>query len=379
MQDLPEKLKDKLAKRAAENSLRSLKSTTGLIDFTSNDYLGFADSKLLSDRAREILKDYKLPLNGSTGSRLLRGNNPLFEHLESVIALHHDAPAALIFNSGFDANIGMLSSLPQRRDLIVFDELVHASIREGIRLSVADSVKFRHNDLSDLDSKLEKLSDRDVIYVVTESVFSMDGHSPDLKSLCELCEKYNCRLIVDEAHALGISSVGLVSDLELQKKVFARVVTFGKALGCHGSAVLANSDVVMYLMNFTRSFIYTTAMPPHNLASVIAAYELIGSDFGKRQIEKLKSNIAIIRSKYTQAGLSHRFIESESAIQSYLVKGNKAARELGASLVENGIDVRPILPPTVPEGEERLRICIHSFNTIVEIDKLISHLKDYNE
>ena len=202
----------------------------------------------------------------------------------------------------------------------------------------------------------------------------MDGDQPDLKALVKICTKYNCHLIVDEAHALGIfgrHGEGLVQELGLNKEVFAKLVTFGKGLGCHGAAILGNQDLKDYLVNFSRSFIYTTALSPHSVASIIAGYEVL---LKTSEIDVLKSNIAILQKCILSNNLSDYFIESHSAIQSCVIPGNNFVKEISEKLKIKGFDVKAILSPTVPKGQERLRICVHSFNTEKEINDLIQSL-----
>jgi 8-amino-7-oxononanoate synthase len=376
MDELPDKLLRKLQQRQENNALRQLTIAPKLIDFSSNDYLGFASCKAIANRALELLKESGEFKNGATGSRLLTGNNRLFLQAENQVADFHKSPSALIYNSGYTANLGIVGSLPQRGDSILYDELVHASIREGILLSNAVASKFGHNNLEDLEKQLKGLSrDKDQeIYVITESVFSMDGDSPDLNALVALCRSYNCKLIIDEAHALGISQKGLVADEGLTKDVFARIITFGKALGCHGAAVLGSEDLTAYLLNFSRSFIYSTALPPHSVATLLAAYERLESEPGRAEIKKLNSNIAIIRSYIKKYKLMDRFLPSTSAVQSMLVPGNEQVKRLSERLMADGFDIRPIMSPTVPRSKERIRICLHSFNTKTEIEQLMQRL-----
>jgi 8-amino-7-oxononanoate synthase len=215
------------------------------------------------------------------------------------------------------------------------------------------------------------------IYIVTESVFSMDGDSPDLKALSEFCQKYKCHLIVDEAHAIGLfgsNGSGRVQELELQEGVFARIITFGKALGCHGAAILGSADLNKYLMNFARSFIYTTGLPPHSVATVMAAYQFMKSPAGFKERELLHENIALFNTQKELLGISSLFIPSNSAIHSCIVKGNSEVKQIAQEIQKNSFDVRPILSPTVPEGEERLRFCLHSFNSKEDICIILQQL-----
>jgi len=344
-----------------------------LIDFCSNDYIGFARSKELQAQIDLIIKSYDGFLSGSTGSRLISGNNEFTEILEAEIASFHQAEASLIFNSGYDANLGLFASLPQKGDTIITDELIHASIIDGARLSFANRFSFKHNDLQSLEEKLRAAKGR--IFIAVESVYSMDGDEAPLKEIVTLAEKFSAAVIVDEAHAAGIfgdHGKGLVKALGLEDKVFARLVTFGKALGCHGAAILGSSQLRSYLINFARSFIYTTGASPFTHISVKAAYQLLAAnDYQSDAFEKIN----LFRK---EAGdLYQSFVSSNSLIQCLLVPGNENARKLASSLQNDGFNVRAILHPTVPEGKERLRICLHTFNTNEEIRSLIQQLKKY--
>jgi 8-amino-7-oxononanoate synthase len=215
------------------------------------------------------------------------------------------------------------------------------------------------------------------VYVVTESVFSMDGDSPDLKAMSQLCKTHQAYFIVDEAHAVGVfgnRGVGLIQDLALENDAFARLVTFGKALGCHGAAILANENVKAYLVNFARSFIYTTALPPHSLATVHAAYHKLIETENRTQLHQ---NISFFKSEIIKNKLQDYFIDSHSAIHCCVVSGNDKLKTISKKLKEQGFDVKPILSPTVPKGEERLRFCLHTFNSNEEITKVLQLLATF--
>ncbi|WP_103069300.1 aminotransferase class I/II-fold pyridoxal phosphate-dependent enzyme [Aquimarina sediminis] len=380
---LPKKLQKKLQNREENNSLRRLYSKGNHVDFSSNDYLGFAAKKKIFEQAHKILEEREIYQNGATGSRLLSGNYKLYEETETQLKEFHNAEAALLFNSGYDANIGFFSAIPQRGDLVFYDELIHASIRDGIQMSNAKAYKFGHNDLDDLQNKVLKLGSsknsmaETKIYVVTESIFSMDGDAPNLERFVLFCKNHNCHLIVDEAHATGVfgeCGVGLLQALNLQDQVFARINTFGKAMGCHGAVILGSIDLKKYLINFARSFIYTTGLPPHSLATIQAAYqELINTS----QVEKLTQNITFFNSKVEITKLKSQFVKSNSAIHSCIISGNENVKNVAAKLQENGFDVKPILSPTVPRGQERLRFCIHSYNSKEEISEVLELLATF--
>jgi len=383
----PKKLQQKLQSRIENNSLRKLSFSNDLVDFSSNDYLGFSKSEVIFKESHQYLIDNGVFQNGATGSRLLSGNHELYTEVEKQLCQWHQSEA-LIFNSGYDANVGFFSAVPQRNDVILYDEYSHASIRDGIKLSNAKAYSFKHNDLVDLEKKLKRYSESVnghtepvEVYMVTESVFSMDGDSPDLKAMVNLCKQYNVHVIVDEAHAVGVFDFGLVQQLGLEKEIFARIITFGKAMGCHGAAVLGSKQLKEYLVNFSRSFIYTTGLSPHSLATIHMSYkELVissGVERSHSEIQKLQDNIQYFKIKYSRLQLNDSFVESNSAIQSCIISGNSTVKKCGAVLQEKGFDVRPILSPTVQEGQERLRFCIHSYNTHQDIDKVLNLLSTF--
>ncbi|RYE29879.1 MAG: 8-amino-7-oxononanoate synthase [Sphingobacteriaceae bacterium] len=355
-------IRQKLEQRKLDGNFRVLKTVSGLVDFCSNDYLGFARSEKLKTLVETELAKYPDYKNGSGGSRLLSGNTVFAEELEQQLTAYHQAEAGLIFNSGYDANLGLFASLPQRGDTIIMDELIHACLIDGARLSLASRFSFKHNDLDDLEKKLKNA--KGICYVAVESVYSMDGDEAPLQKILKLTTKYNANLIVDEAHATGVFGYGLVQKLNLQNQVFARTITFGKALGSHGALILGSKDLRNYLINFARSFIYTTAPGFHQLLTVKMAYQLLqNSDY--EQV-KIKNLISLFK-KEIQKQHINKLILSNSAIQSILVPGNLEAKLMANQLQEKGFDVRAILSPTVAAGKERLRICLHTFNTEEEV------------
>lgn len=364
-------INEKLFNRTEKGSLRKLSTKVFPVDFCSNDYLGFARSPELKSAIDEALLQMPQYHNGSAGSRLLSGNHTFTEETEAFIANFHHAQSGLIFNSGYDANVGLISSLAQRGDTIVSDELIHASLIDGARLTHANRYSFKHNNLEDLEAKLRVSKGN--IYVVIESVYSMDGDIAPLPEISALCEKYEANLIVDEAHALGIfgnNGRGLVQETGLEHKVFARIVTFGKALGCHGAIVLGSTALRNYLINFARSFIYSTAAPIHAIAAIKVAYQMLSETDYQPLIAK---KIALYSALVTSSG-TDEIIPSPSTIQTILYNSNQKAKFAAETLQNKGIDVRAILSPTVPEGKERLRICLHLFNTAEEIKMLVDQL-----
>ncbi|WP_282112177.1 aminotransferase class I/II-fold pyridoxal phosphate-dependent enzyme [Maribacter stanieri] len=384
MNQLPKKLLNVLENRKKEDTFRSLNSLDGLIDFLSNDYLGFATNETLFSKTFQLLLTESIASNGSGGSRLLSGNHKLYQKLEPLLAAFYKSNAALVFNSGYDANMGLFSALPQRGDLVFYDEFVHASIREGIRMSNAKAYSFLHNNLSSLEEKINLNAARNenedfAVYIVTESVFSMDGDSPDLKALAKFSKSNGYNLIVDEAHAVGVlgkNGEGLIAELGLENDVFARTVTFGKSFGCHGAAILGSEDLKDYLVNFAKPFIYTTALTPHTLATIITAHEYI-NELGKESKATLKEHIEFFKNQLKVHKIDGSFIPSDTPIQGCIVAGSKKVKQVSKKLIDKGFNVKAILSPTVPEGQERLRICLHSFNSKEEIGLLVKLLAGF--
>lgn len=358
----------KLEQRKQANNFRSLKIIKGLIDFYSNDYLGFARNKELKALVEEEVNASQDAQLGSTGSRLLSGNSEYAEDVEQYLATFYKAESALIFNSGFDANYGLLSSLPYRGDTIIYDELVHASMHDGIRNSRADSIAFSHNSVVDLESKLAAA--KGLKYVVVESVYSMDGDFAPLKEIALLCEKYEAGLIVDEAHAVGISGEqgrGVMSELKLEDKCLARINTFGKAIGAHGSVLLGSNNLKAFMVNYCRPFIYSTSLPFHSLVTIKIAHQFLAEADSKRA--DLFELIDVFQQQF-KGQTKFALTGGKSPIQSLVVQGNEQVKQIALQIQQAGFDVRPILYPTVPKGKERIRICIHSFNSKEEVIKL---------
>ncbi|MBZ5855905.1 aminotransferase class I/II-fold pyridoxal phosphate-dependent enzyme [Flavihumibacter profundi] len=353
----------KLNERKAQMAYRQLKQVNGMVDFCSNDYLGLS-------RGGQLLPDLHLA-HGSTGSRLLSGNSLAAEELETEIARFHEAEAALIFNSGYDANLGLLSAVPQKGDHIFYDQLSHASIRDGIRLSFAQSFSFRHNDLQDLEKKLQLVGGGEK-FIVTEAVFSMDGDFSPLAEISDLCDRYNAHLIVDEAHSIGVigdRGEGLAQSINVHQKCFARIYTYGKAAGAHGAAVVGSQQLHDYLVNFSRPFIFTTALPPIALYAIRQAYTQFPV------MVEPRSHLRQMISVFQAAELGYEKLASKTPIQGIVVPGNAEVKALAAKLQASNLDVRPILYPSVPRGSERLRIVLHTFNQPGEMEQLLYCLR----
>lgn len=361
------RLQEKLQERQEKNLLRKIPDPVSGIDFCSNDYLGF--SRAINYLIQNSRKNYF----GSTGSRLISGNYSEAEQLEKTIAEFHGYESALLYNSGYVANIGLVAAIADRGDTIFYDQFIHASIRDGIKLSNAHAFSFLHNDIEDLKSKL--INAKGTVFVIVESIYSMDGDTAPLIDLVNLSKAYNFQLIVDEAHAIGVfgnRGEGMVFQQGLNRDVFATVVTYGKAFGSHGAAVLGSKLLIDYLINFSRSFIYTTAMPLVQIDHLQHTYER--SADASQERTRLFENISYFKSKCVTS--SFNFLSSDSPIQILLLSGNDAVKKLAEKIQKNDISVKAIMSPTVPEGKERIRICLHSFNTKSEIDLFFNSIKN---
>lgn len=374
MSSLDQFLQKQLISRQEENRLRKLAINENLVDFFSNDYLGLARSQDLFDLINKKVESIQPRLNGATGSRLLSGNYQYTEEVENKLARIFKAEAALIFNSGYSANLSVLSSIPQRGDTILYDELAHACIKDGARLSMASRFSFRHNDLNDLEKKLKLAKGK--IFIAVESIYSMDGDQCPLSELVLLSKRYDASIILDEAHSTGVigeDGSGLAVSKQIQNEIAIRIYTFGKAMGIHGACIAGSKKLIDYLINFSRPFIYTTALPAHSVASIECSFDYLKLNIHLR--EGLKDKIKLFLSNTNQ--IKSR-TSSITAIQTVVIPGNKEAKQAAEKIQLNGLDVRPILSPTVSEGKERLRICLHTFNSTEEINQLSSIIKHLN-
>jgi 8-amino-7-oxononanoate synthase len=371
-----EYIQQKISERKAQGNFRSLFLPEGTIDFFSNDYLGIASDNVLHDCMEEKIRKLVLPkcAYGSTGSRLLSGNSLLAVETEAFLADIHQAEAALLFPSGYMANVGVLSALPYKNATIVYDELVHASMLDGIKMSKAASLAFRHNSLTDLEEKLAIA--KGLKFIAIEALYSMDGDFAPLQEMIEIAERYDAAIILDEAHSSGVygkRGEGRAQSQKLHHRIFFRIHTFGKAPGVHGAVAFCDHATKDFLVNYCRPLIFSTAMPGHALVAIQCSYEYLASGECEKKRQGLMENIQCFHSLKHRAA-SYRFADSLSAIQTLFVPGNEKAKNLAQAIRKEGFEVRAILSPTVPAGTERIRICLHSFNTTDEIVRFINTL-----
>ncbi len=372
--NLNERIEFFLEERKKQNTYRSLSLKKPPIDFSSNDYLGLSRSSWIKQKVKEEYEGLQFASAGATGSRLLNGNSKEMAALETQLADFFDAESALIFNSGFDANLGLISTVAREGDLILYDELIHASLHQGIRLSKANSKMFKHNDVKHLEGLLkQKKEDLGQVFVVLESVYSMDGDKAPLINISQLKQKYDFNLIVDEAHAIGVfgeKGRGLVGSYNLEKQCFARIVTFGKALGAHGACVLGSKSLRYYLINYCKGFIYTTATSLHNILRI--KYALFFLEKFDSQCDRIANLMAYFKNRVEKEDLHN--IVGDGPIFGIVIPNADKVKYVAEVLQSKGLDIRPIVAPTVEKGKERLRISIHSFNSKEEIDQLFEEL-----
>lgn len=363
-------IREALREREKAGLLRTLETARGGIDFCSNDYLGLARDRRLRGRIAAVAAE-SAPPQGATGSRLISGNHPEIEALEAQLSGFYASEAALVFSSGFAANLGLLASLGGVVQTLVCDRLLHASAIDGGRLSGAKRVIFAHNDMRDLKARLGELPSAETAAVAADTVYSMDGDFAPLEEIAVLAEEQDAAVVVDEAHAngvLGPAGRGGVVAAGLQDRVLARVVTFGKALGLQGGAVLCSQDLRDYLVNFARSFVFSTGVSPLWAASVRTVYDMLPDLNAER--EQLLANVSHFRGRVAES--AQPWLPSESWIQCLRVPGARRITQVGGVLRSRGLAALPIRAPTVPEGEERIRVCLHAHNTREEIDFLFS-------
>lgn len=355
---------EKLQKIKVENNYRELKIANG-IDFSSNNYLGLVEHPKIKEAViRALNSNVSI---GAGGSRLLTGNKREHQMLEEFAADHFNKEACLFFSSGFLANYALFTTLPERKDFIIYDELIHASVRDGIKASCTKSIKFKHNDLKSLKEKIEKAQslNANAIWLSIESVYSMDGDIADISGILDIIKNYkNIYLIIDEAHATGIfgqDGKGFSYNLNYENLIVLH--TCGKALGVSGALVCASHEIIEYLINKSRPFIYTTAESPI-IAIAVKEALIIPKEEGWRR-EKLLGLIEYTNNNYLNSNHKTQIIP-------IILNDSLKALNIASSLQSNGFDVRAVRPPTVPSA--RLRISLNTNRTINEIDNLFSQI-----
>lgn len=367
---------DKWSAKLKQSYKRILFDVSDKIDFASNDYLGFAKNNKLKEI---ILKNFDtFVFQGSTGSRLMSGNKKWIEKIEFTIAQYHHTENAVIYPSAYQANVGLFSCIADRKDVFLIDEHIHASVYDGIRQGFTHHFKFKHNDFEHLKTLIDRhYQGFETIYVVIEGLYSMEGDIPDVNNLLGVIDNPKVFLIVDEAHSFGVlgqDKLGLFNSKELAKKCVARIIGYGKALGFSGAAIVGSNVLKQYLINFSRSFIYSTALPLYHYQIIYYLYqELI--DNSQKEHQQLQDNIQTYLQSTKDDG---RFSHNNSPIQ-YFSLSNLNCYQLQNQINHQSFFAKVIVPPTVPKGLERIRISLHSFNTTEEIHHLVNTLKNLNK
>ncbi|GAA5876058.1 hypothetical protein JCM8547_003542 [Rhodosporidiobolus lusitaniae] len=419
---LTSRLTAALDSRRSRQMLRSLAATPPspsdpqLVDFSSNDYLSFSRSLPLRSALLTSLNDPSFSPYGPPSSRLLDGNSPSHLSLEARLASFFKAPSALLFNSGFDANAGMWASLPGPEDTIVFDELVHASMHDGMRASRVPKERrraFKHNSVEALEEQLQRAVEEEEgvregtksVWIGVESLYSMDGDLAPLREMVELVERVlpagNGHLVVDEAHSTGLYGPrgrGLVAALGLENRVTVRVHTFGKAMACNGAAVLATPLIRNYLINYARPLIYSTAMSHMSAVAAEKSLEMLKQGKG----EEPAAHVHHLARTFISLLLSTLPPSSPISLPPHLLSLpspsspspspfspphpptspiipllTPSPRPVAAFLRDKGFLVRPITYPTVPHGEERVRLCLHAGNKEEEVRGLVEGVVEW--
>ncbi len=372
MRTLGRELEQRLERIRSSGLYRSLEEASPEIeDFCSNDYLDLSrDPRLREFLIGRLQEEAGSRPVSAPSSRLLRGNTQHHRLLEERLARFKGTEAALIFPSGYQANLGLLSALMGPRDRVVSDRLNHASIIDGIRLSGARKIIHPHRDLEAMRTALSSPHPRGRTFLITESLFSMDGDIAPLDQYADLAEEWGADLIVDDSHATGLfgarSGSGLTEHFGIEKRVAAIISGCGKGLGVAGAFVAGPRTVIEYLINTCRSFIFTTSTPPLLLYALEAALEIIRSDPERRErVLKLSRRL---RRRLRAQGLDT--LDSAGPIVPVILGDNRSALAVAHRLREQGLDVRALRPPTVPAGTARLRISVHANHTPEQLDRL---------
>ena len=380
MLDNYQKILEELSAQSHFRSIKNISFKNGkyillddkkLLNLSSNNYLGLADNKFIT---KEFLKNGGAEFSfGSASARLLSGNLPIYFELENLLASRYSKDKALLFNSGYHANVGITSSIVGKGDVIFSDKLNHASIIDGLRLGDAKFFRYPHSDISRLEELLEKeRNNYNQAVIITESIFSMDGDCSPLEKIVELKEKYDCLLIVDEAHAFGVfgdKGLGVCEHLGLVDRVDLIVGTFGKAVGSVGAFVVGKQVLIDYLINKARSFIFSTALPPINVAF---SYWVIENYLAQTKDER-----------YTMLALGERLCKELngkdghfSHIVPVVIGDNAKTCDVCKRLFDNGYFTLPIRPPTVPQGTSRIRLSLSADMNYKDVEILVEMLKD---
>ena len=356
----------RILQTAQSNQIRC--DGSALVNFCSNDYLGLANHPQVIEALHKAASNYGV---GSGASHLVIGHSALHQQLEERLADWVGRPRALLFSTGYMANLGVISALLQRGDSVIEDKLNHASLLDGASLSRAKLERYRHNDVVHLEQRLQYASAAKL--VVTDAVFSMDGDVAPLQSIADCCQRHNAWLMLDDAHGIGVMGGGQGVLVEYQlssEQVPVYMATLGKALGTFGAFVAAKQDLIEFLIQFARPYIYTTALPPAIAAATLASLQVLEQE--PWRVELLHSRIAYFRQRACAAELP--IMESYTAIQPLLIGDSAQAMKISERLQQNGFLVAAIRPPTVPQNTARLRVTLSAEHSETQLDMLVEEL-----
>lgn len=344
------------------------------INFSSNDYLGLSRDPRVIDVAINTLRRYGI---GSGSSRLLSGTYPPHTRLEKVIARFKKADRSIVFNSGYSANTGIIPAISDNKTVIFSDELNHASIIDGIRLSKADVKVYRHKDVGHLESLIKKSIKGKKGLIITDAVFSMDGDLAPINEILQLSKRYDCLLMVDDAHGTGVlgrKGRGTLEHLGINDKDIIQMGTLSKAVGCFGGFIAGSSELIEFLINKARSFIYSTSLPPSIIEACIKAIELIVDDS-----EGLRKRLWRNRERLYKGlrDLGFDTMDSETQVVPILIGGIDETLRISRYLYNNGIFAPAIRPPTVPEGKCRIRFSVTAMHTDEDIDMVLEGMRRF--
>ena len=385
MSNLNDQLGAELDKSRAEGLYRSLRTITSaqgprivldgreLLNFSSNDYLGLANDPALKRAAVAAIEKYGV---GAGASRLVCGNLQPYEDLERKLAAFKAREAAIVFSSGYAANIGAIAALVGEGDLVILDKLNHASIIDGARQSGATIRVYPHKNLAKLEAILQQGDAIRRKLIVTETVFSMDGDLAPLAEIVALKEKHGAWLMIDEAHATGLYASnrrGIAEAVGVEDRVDIMLGTLSKALGCAGGFVVGSQVLIDFLRNRARSLIYSTALPPSVCAAAAAAVDFVMSEDGHQRRDQLWRNVSAMKNGLSAAGMAN---ESRSPIIPIIIGEEGAAVEISRQLQERGIFVPAIRFPTVPKGKARLRVTVTAAHQQADIEQFLKEFGD---
>jgi 8-amino-7-oxononanoate synthase len=372
---------DMLQSKDLKRSLKLVEGSQGtrivvdgreVLNFCSNSYLGLADDERLKKAAIKSIEEEGF---GASASRLITGNMSSHQRLEETIARFKRKEKALLFSTGYMANVGVISSLFNREDWLFCDKLNHASLIDGVLLSQANYKRYTHNDMNALEDLLKNAPDKGKRCIITDSVFSMDGDIAPLDQIVALAEKYHALVMIDEAHALGVmgqTGRGLAEHFNLEDKIDIQIGTLSKAAGSFGAYCVGETKLIDFLMNRARSFIYTTAMPPSVAAASVAAIKIIDSE--PDLLNKLWKNTSYIRESLKELGFDT--LQSVTPIIPILIKDSAQALAFSKELFDRGVFVGAVRPPTVPMYTARLRLTVMATHTKDDLDVCLKNFRE---